>query len=204
MGGPAAAAPHGESNASGSDAGHNKLWIGAAGLVVAAVAGGTWQYLKPAPVAVTAVDQPSDTARKPIQGPLPDKPVVNTVADLETAPTTADDDRSFFNSRYTYCDAKLLAGVWRIKDIGESKSRLGRLIRLQEHALIQTRLGQAYAAANNGSGVRCTWDDGGYSPVDASKLAKVWRLSLTETKARIEVKINNGLNEIVQSALRGA
>ena len=125
----------------------------------------------------------------------------NTAQNIETAPSSDADFQHMFSAGFVYCDAKLLAAHWKI-DIGEAKSRIGRLVRVGQKPLVGTRLAQAYALAGSGRGARCDFSDSGYSFADATKLAKVWGVSVAEAKATVERKLNWGDDNMIRLALQ--
>ena len=128
--------------------------------------------------------------------------MANTAQNIETAPSSDADFQHMFSAGFVYCDAKLLAAHWKI-DIGEAKSRIGRLVRVGQKPLVGTRLAQAYELAGSGRGARCDFSDSGYSFADAKKLAKVWGVSVAEARATVERKLNWGDDNMIRQALQG-
>jgi hypothetical protein len=105
----------------------------------------------------------------------------------------------FFDSGFTYCDAKLVAAMWQI-DAMQVKTYLGQKIQ---------RLGvpaaQSVVAASRNRGVVCEWADVPHSYEDAERLAAYWQMpSPTEAKAKVAELYTNGLSERVVTALAAA
>jgi hypothetical protein len=77
-------------------------------------------------------------------------------------------EQTFFQSDYTYCDAKMLAAVWG-KDVYENKLVIGGKLLNGAQDILEEALRQSRAA-----GARCVWNDLGYNQSDAEKLAAAW------------------------------
>jgi hypothetical protein len=90
----------------------------------------------------------------------------------------SDEFGTFGQSGYTYCDAVLLTQVWT-KDIGENKMLIGRKLINDNQVYVETSLANARA-----TGARCTWNDLGYEPADAEKLAAAWGNTAREAQVK--------------------
>ena len=116
----------------------------------------------------------------------------------------------FFSSRYEYCDAKLLAGMWGDTSIGEAKDAIGGFLRDGEQDLLESKLGWAREAAlanSSDRSLRCTYSEIGFSFEDAVALGELWGIDSWDAKLRIEEKyLFNGEmgREIVRDTLNSA
>jgi hypothetical protein len=112
------------------------------------------------------------------------------------AEAAADPVETFLTSKYTYCDAKLVAGVWKIS-IGEAKATIGQKIQNGIESNIPLILRDARNA-----GIACEWADTPHNYNDAEKLAKLWGYAdPAEAKAKIAYLYTQGESAVVLEAL---
>lgn len=114
---------------------------------------------------------------------------------------------AFGSSRYTYCDAKMIALVWG-SSVGDAKLTLGqkvlsRLTDLADDDIAEGRA-QALAAFDSNSAIRCTYQEAGYTSDDAVLLGAMWGMESWDAKLHIERKILWGNEPLVQEALEQA
>src|SRR5262245_15459843 len=73
-------------------------------------------------------------------------------------------------SRYTYCDVKVLSALWQ-QSISDAKARVG--VKLQARA--EKYLDSELANARKNAAARCTFAEAGFTFDDAQRLAKLWK-----------------------------
>ena len=112
-----------------------------------------------------------------------------------TAPAQASDLDRFFQSHYTYCDAKLIGDLWGIS-VEDAKAQIGMKIRTGIGGNIPSVL-----RLSRQSGNACEWVDTGYSYEDAEKLSQIWGDSTDDAKAKVAQYLTNGQRYIVERAL---
>ena len=103
---------------------------------------------------------------------------------------------------FTYCDAKLIAGMWK-KSVEEGKAYIGT--KLQAHALgcrSKQLVGKGAPTREAIRSNRCTLADTEFGYDDAVKLAKLWKTDVPHAKAMIERKINEGHTALVRQQLQ--
>jgi hypothetical protein len=132
--------------------------------------------------------------------------LVTVLALASPAIARADADaeiRAYGSSPYTYCDAKLLAGLWR-QAVGDAKLQIGRKLIDGEQDALVAGIADARRRASANPKLRCTFAEAGFSFADAQKLAKVWKTTTADAKARAEAKIvGAGGEATVRSLLQG-
>ena len=102
---------------------------------------------------------------------------------------------AFADSPYTYCDAKLVAGLWSIS-IEQAKVEIGQKIINGYGENIPGLL----AAARESNA--CGWEDTGHSYEDAVTLAGIWGLKDPyDAKLKVAQYYTNGESAIVLAAL---
>jgi len=117
---------------------------------------------------------------------------------------------AYFNSGYTYCDAKLLATYWGMSEVLKSKVRIGEKLLQKKPTLVVKALTQARSQAKKQQQKTkqpaCQYNtDGGYTYDDAALLAQYWgKPSAWEAKLKIEQLLLNGQNTSIQNALQQA
>jgi len=104
-------------------------------------------------------------------------------------------------SRYTYCDAKLIAAHWK-QSIERSKAFIGGKIALKNTVAIDNTLVGARAAQKGNPAARCSFAEAGFSYDDAQKLAKLWNIGVPQAKVRAEDKILAGGEARVRKLLK--
>lgn len=113
-----------------------------------------------------------------------------------SAPAAASDLDRFFDSGYTYCDAKLIANLWGI-GIDRAKAQIGMKIRTGIGGNIPSVL-----RLSRQSGYSCTWEDTALSYEDAQQLAEVWGFrDPYRAKLKAARYYTRGQSSIVQGAL---
>ena len=118
--------------------------------------------------------------------------------------------QAFFNSKYDYWDARVLADYWG-QSVSDAKARMGRKIlwgpenvAILNQFLVDARVKalQSVKPANNPSSYKF-FRESNYSYDDANALAKFWGdRSPMDAKLRIERNLILGNNEIIEEALR--
>jgi hypothetical protein len=106
------------------------------------------------------------------------------------------------SSAYTYCDAKLLAGLWG-KETWDAKIRIGRLMAKGRGEEIMDALNQARDRART-NGLTCDYWETGLDMQQAELLATFWGIGTIEAKARVEDKMLIGGRPLVESVLDAA
>jgi hypothetical protein len=124
--------------------------------------------------------------------PRPAEPPIDELhgEDLHGEPV-GDPDALFFSSRYDYCDAVVLAGMWGDTDVSSAKTAIGQFLRDGEGALLESKLGWARSHALENFGnreLRCHYSHIGFTYEDAAALAVMWGIDSWEAKMRIEEK----------------
>lgn len=112
------------------------------------------------------------------------------------------DMNAFFNSAYSYCDARTLAAVWGV-EISEAKARIGaQLSGGPSSPRVDAELQRARKKARGGKRVACEYWETKYTFEDAEVLAGAWGLSLEEAKARIGREVSLGRGAALDKKLR--
>jgi len=106
-------------------------------------------------------------------------------------------------AKYTYCDAKMIAGLWK-QSAREAKSYIGSKLAMGSTRGIDRTLDDARAFAQKNRRARCTFREAGFSYQDAVALARLWSVTTGEAKAISEEKIAFGNESIVRAQLREA
>lgn len=107
---------------------------------------------------------------------------------------------------YTYCDAKLLAGLWN-QSVWDAKVIAGDKL---AHGLADAVREQLQDARNQAgrNNVRCSFEDADnprYTYDDAVKLANYWgEPTPYDAKLKIGRLLQDGYNDAIRSALRSA
>ncbi|MBX3161865.1 MAG: hypothetical protein KF773_38240 [Deltaproteobacteria bacterium] len=99
---------------------------------------------------------------------------------------------AFFSSKYRYCDAKLLAGMWK-SSIEDAKVSIGTKVMAKNPGAVERLLNDARKQAQTNASMRCSFYDAGYTYEDIERLAKIWKKSITDSKAFANDKIFWGL-----------
>jgi hypothetical protein len=110
----------------------------------------------------------------------------------------------FLNSRYGYCDAKMISLVWG-SSVQDAKVTLGLkvLSNLENLADADIASGRerSLAAFETNRELRCSYEEAGYSYEDAVLLGQVWGIDSWEAKMRIERQVLLGDLSVVRQAL---
>ena len=111
--------------------------------------------------------------------------------------------QAFTISKYTYCDATLLADYWG-QSIYAAKARIGRKVIWQSGGIpfLEQMLVDARLKALTTEGTRCGYQDNGYTYDNAVALAEFWGdPSPWKAKQRIEHNLMLGNQDVVDAAL---
>ncbi|WP_414578794.1 hypothetical protein [Anabaena sp. CCY 9402-a] len=125
-----------------------------------------------------------------------------------------DELQAFFNSKYDYWDARVLADFWG-ENVADAKARMGRKIlwgpenvSILEQFLVDARveaLRYVKPARSGDSSPYKFYRDSTYNYNDAATLAKFWGdRSPIDAKLRIERNLILGNDEVIQQALQQA
>lgn len=112
------------------------------------------------------------------------------------AQSDANAEAAFFNSSYTYCDAKMVGALWG-QDAAQGKIEIG-------HKIINGWIPnlESWLERSRASGNRCNWEDTGLSYSDAEALAGFWDISTAGAKAKAAHILTNGGQNVLDSILR--
>lgn len=139
----------------------------------------------------------------------PEEPHIEEPGEPEIPLGGGDDPfSSYVNSRYEYCDAKVLGALWG-EDTYTAKSSIGQMLMDGEGALLEEKLAASRQRALDdlsNRDIRCHYDDIGVSYDDAVALAQYWGVDTWEAKMRAEEKfLRDGNNDqYVRSAIHDA
>jgi hypothetical protein len=99
-------------------------------------------------------------------------------------------DAFFHQAKYTYCDAKELAGLWK-QSMADTKTRIGRKIQAGATALkyLDGELERARERAHKDAAARCSYVEIGLTYDDIDKVAKAWSTTPADVKSLVEDKI---------------
>lgn len=125
-------------------------------------------------------------------------------ASASAGPESDLDFAAFAQSNLTYCDAKVVAHLWKTS-VSESKVQLGRKIRAKSDP--SSAVQAARRATASLPSKRCSWTEAGFSYEDAEKLGRLWSKSTFEAKAIMDQKIaslgDRELRKILEEAGKG-
>jgi hypothetical protein len=120
--------------------------------------------------------------------------------------TEAQEFRAFFQSKYSYSNARILADFWG-QSLGEAKARIGRKIlwgqrdiAILEQFLVDAKT-KALQSLNSETPRLTLFSEVGYTYKDAESLSKFWGGSVYESKVRIEKNLVLGNEAVVKRAL---
>ena len=117
---------------------------------------------------------------------------------------TGDQERDrFYNSQYTYCDAKLLAKFWK-EDVSEAKAIIGRKIGWGNEDILKSELSKARKGKDRNAAKVCPYEESGYSYADMQVLSLLWDERMSETKARASRKLVWGDKKVLDTFLERA
>lgn len=122
---------------------------------------------------------------------------LSTFAVVQPAAAQSQSDawETFFQSGYTYCDAKLVGALWGMSP-EEGKIEIGMKVINGLTANLRGVLGESRANGN-----RCGWEDTGLDYSDAGVLANIWGLTTSNAKLKAARHMTNGRQDIIQNAL---
>lgn len=103
--------------------------------------------------------------------------------------------------KYTYCDAKMIAGMWK-QSIEESKAFIGAKLGMRSTRSVDRTVSKARVHAQKNQAARCSFHDAGFTYQDAVRLARMWRVSEGDAKALVEDKIVAGQEAAIRQQLR--
>jgi len=121
---------------------------------------------------------------------------------LGTKPSQNDAEIAVFlkQNRFTYCDAKMLAAMWR-KSVDDAKAFIGAKLSANSVESVKAVVESARKNAVKNAPARCKFAEAGFTFDDAQKLAKLWGVTATKAKATVELKIANGLESSLRAQL---
>lgn len=109
---------------------------------------------------------------------------------------------AFWNKKYTYCDAKVLAAYWE-QSIFEAKARAGEKLLNGENGILEGYLAKARTRAQDIDQPTCTYNDEGYTYNDAESLAEYWgKTTPWDAKLKMNRLIMQGSNAAIQKDLQ--
>lgn len=115
---------------------------------------------------------------------------------------SASDMNAFLRqSKYTYCDAKIIAGLWK-ESLLQAKTFIGLKLNSNNTAAIDSALVEARAFATKNPAARCTFSEAGFTAYDAQVLAGRWNKTDAQVRATVEQKILAGKEAYVRSLLK--
>jgi len=104
----------------------------------------------------------------------------------------AEDPTSTFlkQDKYTWCDAKILAAVWK-KDVSQAKAKIGMNLQAGTTGkkFLDAQLVTAHQNAVKSPPARCEFHETEFTYEDAEALAKVWKTTVEKAKARVETTV---------------
>ena len=118
-----------------------------------------------------------------------------------TAPTSADPVSMFFAQGYDYCHAKMVGKAYGV-DTYETKSWLGGILQQGDKGLVEQKLAFARGKGLQNPANACSFLETDFTPQDAEKLAKMWKVSYEEAKIALVNKYLHGLEKDVMEELR--
>ncbi len=137
---------------------------------------------------------------------IEDKIIAGGEASLRTqlgssagAAIAAEDPTSTYlkQEKYTYCDVKILSEYWKTS-ASDAKARIG--IKIQAGA--EDYLRKEISAGWQSTKQTCSYVDGGFSFNDVKTLAKLWSISVAESKQTIANKLKSGNSIYLKQEIR--
>lgn len=110
---------------------------------------------------------------------------------------------AFANSKYDYCDAKLLGAYWG-QSIDEAKARIGRKIGWHDEDILNGMLKDALTRAQTNNSPKCEYYEAGYTYDDAEALSRLWGVDVAEAKARMQRKMMWGNEDVLKAEIATA
>lgn len=109
-------------------------------------------------------------------------------ASASAGPSDDADFAAFAQSNVSYCDAKVVAHLWKTS-VSESKVQIGRKLRNGGASSVASAVESARRATASLPAKRCSWTEAGFAYEDAEKLGRLWSKSTLEAKALMDRKI---------------
>jgi hypothetical protein len=115
------------------------------------------------------------------------------------AAIAAEDPTSTYlkQEKYTYCDVKILSEYWKTS-ASDAKARIG----LKIQAGAEDYLRKEIYAGWQGTKQTCSYVDGGFTFTDVKTLAKLWSISVAESKQTIANKLKSGNSIYLKQEIR--
>jgi hypothetical protein len=116
-------------------------------------------------------------------------------------PKPAEDPTATFlkQEKYTYCDVKILSEYWKTS-AKDAKARIGTKIQVAADDYLRKEIYAGWQATKQ----KCTYVDGGFTLKDVQTLAKLWHITVAESKTTIENKLKSGSSIYLKEEIRGA
>lgn len=112
-----------------------------------------------------------------------------------------EDAGAFFNSSYSYCDARVLAAYWKV-EVYEAKARIGAELSGGSSARkVDLTLAQARKKLKGKNRVMCDFWETRYVYDDAAALAGAWGTSIEDAKVRIGREVSLGRSVALDNKL---
>jgi hypothetical protein len=116
------------------------------------------------------------------------------------ASSIAQEDRAFqayANSRYNYCDAKMVAALWGL-NISAGKDRIGNKILYGIEYVVDQDLANSRQRGNS-----CSFEDTEFTYEDAQRLSNAWggRLSVWDAKTKIAAFVTAGQSSEIRAQM---
>jgi tyrosine-protein phosphatase YwqE len=107
---------------------------------------------------------------------------------------------AFAGSKYKYCDAKLLAGLWS-SSVEDAKVTIGAKVLARAQTTVEKLLTDARKKAATTASMRCHYFEAGFTFEDIEKLSKIWKKTISESKALAGDKITYGSEDVLRKLL---
>jgi hypothetical protein len=119
------------------------------------------------------------------------------------ASSTSQEDQAFSayaNSRYEYCDAKMVAALWGL-DVYAGKLRIGNKILYGIADIVEEDLTNSRQRGNS-----CNFNETGFSYRDARRLSNAWggRLSVWDAKTKIAAFVTAGQSSQIRAQMNNS
>jgi hypothetical protein len=107
---------------------------------------------------------------------------------------------AYANSRYEYCDAKMVGALWGM-DAYAGKLRIGNKILYGIANIVEEDLTNSRQRGNS-----CNFDETGFSYQDAQRLSSAWggRLSVWDAKTKIAAFVTAGQSSQIRAQMNGS
>jgi hypothetical protein len=101
--------------------------------------------------------------------------------------------------KYTYCDVKILSEYWKTS-AKDAKARIGGKIQAGADDLLRKEIYAGWQSTKQ----KCSYVDGGFTFKDVQKLAKLWHITVAESKSTIESKLKSGSSIYLKEEIRNS